>query len=81
MSHSKKNVKQEHHAPAGSSSSTSHSYDEKFDTIMVALQDLNTKLSGLTQIMYSQHSRLDKQLTSLETQMDEIQRKLEENDN
>ena len=80
MSHTKKNVKQEHHAPAGTSSSTSHSYEEKFDNIMVALQDLSTKLSGLTQIMYCQHSRLDKQLTSLETQMDEIQRKLEEND-
>ena len=81
MSHTKKTVKQEHHPPQGSSSSTSPSNDEKFNIIMVALQDLSTKISGLTQIMYSQHFRLDKQLTSLETQMDEIHRKLEENDN
>ena len=81
MSHTKKTVKQEHHPRQGSSSSTSPSNDEKFNSIMATLQDLSTKISGLTQIMYSQHSRLDKQLTSLETQMDEIHRKLKENDN
>ena len=79
MSHTKKNAKQENHATQGSSSSTSHSSDEKFNNIMVALQEISTKISGLANIMYSQHSRFDKQLTSLGAQLDKIQRKLEDN--
>ena len=53
MSHTKKNTKQESHTTPGSSSSTSHVYDEQLDNIMTALQELNTKISGLATIMHS----------------------------
>ena len=80
MSHTKKSTKQESHATQGSSSSTSHAYDEQLDNIMVTLQEITTKISGLATIMHSQHIRLDTKFTSLQTQMDQIQRKLEEHD-
>ena len=53
MSHTKKCTKQESHAALGSSSSTSHAYDEQIDNIMAALQDINTKISELATIMHS----------------------------
>ena len=37
ISHTKKSTKQESHATQGSSSSTSHAYDEKLDNIMATL--------------------------------------------
>ena len=37
MSHTKKNTKQESHATQGSSSSTSHVYDEQLDSITATL--------------------------------------------
>ena len=37
MSHTKKNTKQESHSTQGSSSSTSHVYDEQLDNIMATL--------------------------------------------
>ena len=80
MSHTKKNVKQESHATPKSSSSTPYVYDEQLDNITSALYEINTKISGLASIMYSLHSRFDSKFTSLQTQLDEIQRKLEEND-
>ena len=57
MSHTKKNTKQESHATQGSSSSTSHVYDEQLDNIMATLQEITFKISGLATIMYSQHTR------------------------
>ena len=78
MSHTKKSTKQESHAALGSSSSTSHAYDEQIDNIMAALQEINTKIFGLASIMHSQHIRFDTKFTSLQTQLDQIQRKLEE---
>ena len=53
MSHTKKSTKQESHATPGSSSSTSHVYDEQLDNIMAALQEINTKISELATIMHS----------------------------
>ena len=53
MSHTKKSTKQESHATPRSSSSTSHAYDEQLDNIMAALQEINTKISGLATIMHS----------------------------
>ena len=44
ISHTKKSTKQESHA-------TSHAYDEKLDNIMATIQEINTKISGLTTIM------------------------------
>ena len=78
MSHTKKITKQESHATLGSSSSTSHVYDEQLDNIMAAVQDINTKISGLATMMHSQHIRFNTKFTSLQTQLDQIQRKLEE---
>ena len=79
MSHVKKSPKQESHTTHGSSSSTYHVYAEQLDNIMAALQEINTKISGLATIMHSQHIRFDTKFTSLQTQLDQIQRKLEEN--
>ena len=53
MSHTKKSTKQESHSTPRSSSSTPHAYDEQLDNITVALQEINTKISGLATIMYS----------------------------
>ena len=80
MSYTKKSTKQEGHATQGSSSSTFHAYDEQLDNIMATLQEITTKISGLATIMHSQHIRFDTKFTSLQTQMDQIQRKLEEHD-
>ena len=80
MSHTKKNTKQESHATQGSSSSTSHVYDEQLDNIMATLQEITTKISKLATIMHSQHIRFNTKFTSLQTQLDQIQRKLEEHE-
>ena len=77
MGHTKKNVQQKSHANSGSSNFTP--YDEQLDNIMAALHEINTKISRLATIMHSQHIHFDTKFTSLQTQMDEIQRKLEEN--
>ena len=53
MSHTKKSTKQESHATPGSSSSTSHAYDEQLDNIMATLQEITTKISRLATIMHS----------------------------
>ena len=80
MSHTKKNPKQESPTTQESSSSTSHVYDERLDNILVTLQEITTKISGLATIMYSQHNHFDTKFTSLQTQSDQIQRKLEEHE-
>ena len=51
IGHTRKSTKQESHA-LGSSSSSSHTYDEKVDNIMAILQEINTKISGLPTIMH-----------------------------
>ena len=65
ISHTKKSTKQESHATPGSSSSTSHAYDEKLDNIMTTLQEMNTKISGLATIMHSEHICFDTKFTAL----------------
>ena len=80
MSHTKKNPKQEGPATQGSSSFTSHVYDERLDSILDTFQEITTKISELDTIMYSQHNRFDTKFTSLQTQLDQIQRKLEEHE-
>ncbi|XP_075657558.1 protein TIC 214-like [Castanea sativa] len=78
IGHSKKGVKQECNAPQGGAQSSSHSNDEKLDNILASMQDLSTKVSSLASLMYSHHTRFDTKFTSLQTQLDQIQRKLEE---
>ena len=70
IGHNRKNVKQESNAPHGSSSSSSHPYDEKLDNIMASVQDISTKLSGLASIMHSQHTRFDTKFIAFQTQLD-----------
>ena len=50
------------------------------DDLMDQVKELNTKMFGLTCIMYTKHNRIFSKLTSLQSQMDQIQRKLEEDD-
>ena len=79
IGHSQKGVKQEGHAHHGGSHSSSHSYDEKLDNIMASVQELSTKMSRLATIMHSHHINFKKmKFTSLQNQLDQIQRKLEE---
>ena len=66
--------KQESGAPLSSSSSC------QMDVLVDQIKELNTKISGLTSIMYTQHSQIFTKLISLETQMDQIQQKLEDED-
>ena len=80
MSHTKKNTKHESHATQGSSSSTSHVYDERLDNIMSTLQEITTNIFGLATIMHSQHIHFNTKFTSLQAQLDQIQRKLEEHE-
>ena len=47
---------------------------------MATLQEITTKISGLATIMHSQHIRFDAKFTSLQTQLDQVQRNLEEHD-
>ena len=77
ISHTKKSTKQESHATPRSSSFTSHAYDEKLDNIVATIQEINTKISELATIMHSQHIHFDTKFTSLQTQLDQIQRMLE----
>ena len=78
IGHTRKSTKHESHALQGSSSSSLHTYDEKLDNIMASIQEINTKISRLATIMHSQHIRFDTKFTSLQTQLNQIQRKLEE---
>ena len=76
IGHSRKNVKQESNASQGDTSSSSQAYDERLDNIMAFVQDISTKLSGLTTIVHFQHTRFETKFISLQTQLDQIQRKL-----
>ena len=78
ISNTKKSTKQESYVAPGSSSSTFYACDGQLDNIMAAFQEINTKISGLATIMHSQHIHFDTKFTSLQTQLDQIQRKLEE---
>ena len=79
IGHSRKKVKPE--------TSTSHSglcfstlsLDEKLNSIVTSVHDLSTKMSELTSILHYHNTRQDMKFTSLQTQLDQIQRQLEEN--
>ena len=79
IGHSRKKVKPE--------TSTSHSglrfsklsLDEKLNSIVTSVHKLSIKMSGLTSILHHHNTRWDMKFTSLQTQLDQIQRTLEEN--
>ena len=80
IGHSRKGAKQESHASYGGSHSSSHPYDKKLDKIISFIQDISNKLSRLASIMYSQHIRFDTKFTFFQNQLDQIQRKLREDE-
>ena len=45
---------------------------------MATLQEITTKISELATIMHFQHIRFNTKFTSLQSQLDQIQRKLED---
>ena len=59
--------------------STSYSFDEKLDSIITYVHDLSTQMSGLASLVHHRTIRCDMKFTSLQTQLDQIQRQLEKN--
>ena len=47
---------------------------------MASIYDISTKMFGLAFLLYAHNIHCDAKFTSLQTQLDQIQRKLEEND-
>ena len=80
IGHSRKGIKTETSASHSGSHSTSSSYDEKFDNIIASIHDISNKMFGLTSLLHHHTIRCDTKFTSLQTQLDQIQRKLEENE-
>ena len=80
IGHSQKGIKMESSAPPTGSHSASSSYDEKLDNIMVSIHDISTKMSGLATLLHHHHIHCDTKFTSLQIQLDQIQRKLEESE-
>ena len=80
IGHSRKGIKTETSASHSGSRSTSSSYDKKFDNIVASIHDISNKMSGLASFLHHHTIRCDTKFTSLQTQLDQIQRKLEENE-
>ena len=81
IGHSRKGIKTESPASHGGSRSRSYSYDEKLYNILASVHDVSTKMSGLASLLHHHNIRCDTMFTSLQTQLDQIQRKLQENEN
>ena len=80
IGHSKKGIKLETQASHSRSHSSSSSFDKKLDNIMASVHELSTKMSGLASILHHHNIRCDMKFTSLQTRLDQIQRKLEEDE-
>ena len=78
IGHSQKGIKTESSTPPTGSHFASSTYDEKLNNIMVSIQDISTKMSGLATFLFHHHICCDTKFTSFQTQLDQIQRKLEE---
>ena len=79
IGHSRKKVKPETSASHRGSHFSTLSLDEKLDSIVTFVHELSTKMSELTSILHHHNTRWDMKFTSLQTQLDQIQRQLEEN--
>ena len=77
---SKKGVKSESQTSHSGSRSTSYSCDERLDYIIASVHDLSTKKSRLASFWHHHTIRCDMKFTSLQTQLDQIQRQLEKNE-
>ena len=80
IGHSQKGIKTETSASHSGSHSSSSSYNENLDNIMASVHDISTKISGLVSLLHHHTICCDTKFTSLQTQLDQIQRKLEENE-
>ena len=79
IGHSRKGIKIETSTSHSGSHFSSSSYDEKLDNSMASVHEISTKMSRLTSLMHHHTIRCDTEFTSLQTQLDQIQRKLDEN--
>ena len=78
IGHSRKRVKTETSTSHSGSHFSTLSLDEKLNNIVISVHELSTKMFGLTSILHHHSTRWDMKFTSLQTQLDQIQRKLEE---
>ena len=76
IGHSKKGIKTESSASHSGSRSSSFPVDEKLDSIVASVHELSTKMSRLTSILHHLNIRWDMKFTSIQAQLDQIQRKL-----
>ena len=78
IGHSQKKAKMETSTSHSGSHFSTLSFDEKLDNIVTSIHKLSTKMSELTSILHYHSTQWDMKFTSLQTQLDQIQRKLEE---
>ena len=78
IGHSRKRVKPETSTSHNGSRYSTLSLDEKLNNIVTSVHELSTEMSELTSILHHHSTRWDMKFTSLQTQLDQIQRKLEE---
>ena len=79
IGHRKKEVKSESQPSQSGSRSSPSLVNEKLDSIMASVHELSTNISGLATLLHHHNIRCDMKFTSLQTQLDQIQRQLEEN--
>ena len=79
IGHSKKDVKLESQPSHNGSHSSPSSINEKLDSIMASVHELSTKIFRLATLLHHNNIRCDMKFTYLQTQLDQIQRQLEEN--
>ena len=80
IGHSWKGIKIETSASHSGSCFSFSTYDEKLDNSMASIHDISTKMFGLASFLHHHTIHCDTKFTSLQTQLDQIQRKLEENE-
>ena len=80
IGHSWKGIKTETPTTHSGSRSSSSSYNEKLDNIMASIHDISTKMSRLASLLHHHNICCNTKFTSLQTQLDQIQKKLEENE-
>ena len=78
IGHSRKRVKLETSTSHNGSRFSTFCLDEKLDNIVTSVHELSTKMFELTSILHHHSTRWDMKFTSLQIQLDQIQRKLEE---
>ena len=78
IGHSRKRVKPETSTSHNGLHFSTFSLNEKLDNMVTSVHELSTKMSGLTSTLHHHSTRWDMKFTSLQTQLDQIQRKLEE---